>query len=88
MHINNLSFMLEYIFFHRTTCHLFKKTATTAGISAIITCAEASFIVKLAEDSDEKTLEKLEDYYDELMDIDRDLAEKKWIQLKISILLA
>ena len=69
--------MLEYIFFHKTTCHLFEKTATTSGISTIITCAEACFIVKLPEDSDEKTLEELEDYYDELMDMDRDLAEKE-----------
>jgi len=42
-----------------------KKTAITAGNSANISCAEAHFTVKLPEDSNEATLKKLEDNYDE-----------------------
>jgi predicted glycosyl hydrolase (DUF1957 family) len=69
--------MLEYIFFHEKTCHLFEKAATSAGIPAEISCVETCFTVKLPEDLDEVVLEKLENYYDELMDMDRDLAEKE-----------
>ncbi len=44
--------------------------------------ADDSFIVRLPEDLDEVILEKLENYYDELMDIelidiDRDLTEQQ-----------
>jgi hypothetical protein len=69
--------MLEYIFFNKKTCHLFEKTVTLAAISPIIDCADGCFTVRLPEDSNEVTLEKLEDYYDELMDIDRLLAERQ-----------
>ena len=67
--------MLDYIFFNRKTCDLFVESATSAGIAAIVDCADNCFTVKLPEDSDNKLLEKLEDYYDELLDMDRDLAE-------------
>ncbi len=69
--------MLEYIFFNRETCHLFEKTARLAAINPLINCADGCFTVRLPEDLDEVTLEKLEDYYDELMSIDRLLAEQQ-----------
>ena len=68
--------MLDYIFFNKITCDLFEKAAISAGIRPEIDCAEDCFTVRLPESSDETLLEKLEDYYDELMDMDRDLAEK------------
>ncbi|HHJ36021.1 MAG TPA: hypothetical protein ENJ87_09675 [Gammaproteobacteria bacterium] len=68
--------MLEYIFFNRTTCDLFEKSATSAGITVEISCADDCFTVRLSEDLDEAILEKLEDDYDELMDMDRNLAEE------------
>lgn len=68
--------MLEYIFFNKKTCQLFKNSATSSGITPTINCADDYFIVRLPEDSDEALLEKLEDYYDELMDVDRTLAEQ------------
>ncbi len=67
--------MLEYIFFNKKTCQLFEKSATSSGIAPILDCADDCFTVKLPEDLDEVILEKLEDYYDELMDMDRSLAE-------------
>jgi len=69
--------MLEYIFFNKKTCHLFEKSAISAGITPAIDCADECFTVKLPEDLDEVILEKLENDYDKLMDIDRDLTEQQ-----------
>lgn len=69
--------MLEYIFFNEITCQLFEKSATSSGITPVIICAEDSFTVRLNENLDEDLLQKLEDYYDELMDMDRTLAEQQ-----------
>lgn len=69
--------MLEYIFFNKKTCDLFASSATSSGICTEISCEDECFSVRLPEDSEEKVLEKLEDYYDELMDLDRSLAEQQ-----------
>ena len=69
--------MLEYIFFNEKPCQLFKKAAISAEIKLIMDCADDCFMVKLPEDVDENLLQKLEDYYDELMDLDRSLAEQQ-----------
>ena len=69
--------MLEYIFFNKKTCFLFEKAAISSGVKAVIDCKDEYFTVMLMEDSDEVVLEKLEDYYDELMDMDRNLSEKQ-----------
>lgn len=75
IHINNLLHMLEYIFFNKQTCDLFEKSAKSSGIKVIIDCEDEYFTVRIDEDSDESILEKLEVFYDELMDMDRSLAE-------------
>ena len=69
--------MLEYIFFNKKTCHLFEKTAKTAGIKPVINCADECFTVTIPEDLNEVILEKLENDYDKLMDLDRDLTEQQ-----------
>ena len=69
--------MLEYIFFNKKTCDLFEQTAILAGANPVIDCADECFTVRLPEDLDEVTLEKLENDYDKLMDIDRDLTEQQ-----------
>lgn len=69
--------MLEYIFFNKKTSKLFEKYAKSSGIKTIVDCADDSFTVRLSEDLDEDSLEKLEDYYDELLDMDRTLAEQQ-----------
>ena len=69
--------MLDYIFFTEKTCHLFEKTAILAAVNPVINCADGCFTVRLPEGLDEVTLQRLEDYYDELMDIDRLLAEEQ-----------
>ncbi len=69
--------MLDYIFFNKQTCHLFEKTAISAGINPTIDCADEGFTVTIPEDIDEVILEKLENDYDKLIDIDRDLTEQQ-----------
>jgi hypothetical protein len=69
--------MLEYIFFNKKTCHLFEKTAISAGIKPEIYYADECFTVRIPEDLDEVILEKLENDYDDLMDIDRDIIEQQ-----------
>jgi hypothetical protein len=69
--------MLDYILFNRETCNLFGKRAVSLGITPIFDYQDGSFTVTLSEDSDEKLLEQLEDYYDELLDLDRSLAEQQ-----------
>lgn len=68
--------MLKYIFFNKETCHLFEKSAISSEIKTIVDCADDYFTVRLPEDLDKVILEKLEDYDDELMDMDRALAEQ------------
>lgn len=77
--------MLEYIFFNKETCNLFEKSAISSGLKPIIDCQEEYFTVRLAEDSDEDILEKLDDFYDELIDMDRELAEQQQDDLSESI---
>lgn len=69
--------MLEFIFFNKKTCDLFADSASSPGIEPIIENEDESYIVRLPEDIDDVILEKLEDYYDELLDMDRDLAEQE-----------
>ena len=69
--------MLEFIFFNQKTCALFEKYASSLGIEPIIETEDESYIVRLSEESDEVILEQLEDYYDELLDMDRELAEEE-----------
>ena len=69
--------MLEYIFFNQKTCLLFEKAATSSGIKTVIGCEDEYYIARLSEDCDEVVLEQLEDYYDELMDMDRNLSERQ-----------
>ena len=70
--------MLDYIFCNKETCNLFENSAKSTGIKTIVDCADGCFTVRLPEDSDEVILEKLEDYYDELLDMDRSLAEQQY----------
>lgn len=69
--------MLEYIFFNKKTCQFFENYATLSEITTIVDFADGCFTVRLPEDLDEAILQKLEDYYDELMDFERTLAEQQ-----------
>lgn len=67
--------MLEYIFFNQKTCFLFEKAATSSGIKTVISYEDEYYTACLSEDLEENVLEQLENYYDGLMDMDRNLAE-------------
>ena len=69
--------MLEYIFFNKKTYKLFKKVAKSSGIKVQLHCEDEHFIARLPDDTDDEVIEKLEDYYDELMDLDRELLEQQ-----------
>ena len=69
--------MLEYVFFNKKTCQLFENYATLSEITTIVDFADDCFTVRLPKDLDEVILEKLEGYYDKLMDLDRTLAEQR-----------
>ena len=69
--------MLDYIFFNKKTCFLFEKAAISSGVKPEIDCEDEYYTARLSEDLDEVVLEQLEDYYDELMDMDRSLSERQ-----------
>ena len=69
--------MLEYVFFNRHPCNAFASHAESKGISVNVDQDDGSFIVTLPEDTDEELLESLEQLYDELIDLDRDIEEQK-----------
>lgn len=68
--------MLEFIFFHKKTCELFEKAAKSSEIITETVCNDDTFLVRLGEDIDEEVLDNLEDYYDELMNMDQALMEE------------
>ena len=69
--------MLEYVFFNQQPCNKFMERAANEGIEAIIHQQDESFIVNLPEDIDDDLQEALEQLYDELIDMDRDIEERK-----------
>lgn len=69
--------MLEYVFFNQQPCTAFTSHAKSKGIEVNIIEDDGSYIVTLSEDVDEILLDSLEQLYDELIDLDRDIEEQK-----------
>jgi hypothetical protein len=69
--------MLEYVFFNQHPCNAFASHAESKGISVNVNDDDGSFIVTLPEDTNEELLESLEQLYDELIDLDREIEEQK-----------
>jgi hypothetical protein len=69
--------MLEYIFFNKKIAELFIIRANEFQIASSLQPNDACFTVTLSEDENEDKLELLEDYYDELFEMDRDLSEQE-----------
>jgi hypothetical protein len=69
--------MLEYVFFNHHPCNTFVSHIENMGIDVSVSDDEGSFIVTLSEDIDEELLDALEQLYDELIDLDRDIEEQK-----------
>lgn len=69
--------MLEYVFFNKHPCNTFVSHAMSKGIDVDVNEDDGCFIVTLSEDVNEELLESLEQLYDELIDLDRDIEEQK-----------
>ncbi len=69
--------MLEYVFFNKHPCNTFVSHTKSKGIEVKVNEDDGCFIVTLPEDVNEELLESLEQLYDELIDLDRDIEEQK-----------
>jgi len=68
--------MIEYIFFHQKPCDLFCQFLAQLKISFETNKEETDIeglLVAIADDLDEDLSDKIEDYYDELLEMDESL---------------
>ena len=66
--------MLEYAFFHQRISGLFLDFVKQRGISAEVEQEELGIIVQIPEELDDQLLEKIEAYYDKLLDMTEELV--------------
>jgi len=67
--------VLEYIFFTRSTCDRFVARLRALAIAPDIENDGEAWLVAVPEDLDEPLADRIETFYDELMDADRELVE-------------
>ena len=69
--------MLEFIFFHQNISKLFTDFITGLGIEYRVKDAAETITVSVSEDVDDELVEKIEDEYDRLLDLSRDLTDSE-----------
>ena len=74
----NDQLLLEYIFFHKEPCDQFKQFLQTKGVELLKegideTDVEA-FVVYIADDLDDDLSEEIENFYDEMMELNESLV--------------
>lgn len=69
--------MLEFIFFHQNISKLFTDFIAGLGIEYRVKDDEETITVSVSEDVDDERVEKIEDEYDRLLDISRDLTDSE-----------
>lgn len=69
--------MLEFIFFHQNISKLFTDFIAGLGIEYRVKDDEETITVSISEDVDDERVEKIEDEYDRLLDISRDLTDSE-----------
>ena len=74
----NEQLLLEYIFFHKQPCDQFKEFLQNKHVELLKegideTDVEA-FVVYIADDLDEKISEEIEDFYDQMMELNESLV--------------
>lgn len=74
----NDDLLLEYIFFHQPPCHRFKQYLQKIGVEMLKegideTDVEA-FTVYIADNLDDDVSQQIEDFYDEMMELDESLV--------------
>ena len=69
--------MLEFIFFHQNISKLFTDFIAGLGIEYRVKDAAETITVSVSEDVDDELVEKIEDEYDRLLDLSRDLTDSE-----------
>lgn len=69
--------MLEFIFFHQNISKLFTDFIAGLGIEYRVKDAVETITVSVSEDLDDELVEKIEDEYDRLLDLSRDLTDSE-----------
>ena len=69
--------MLEFIFFHQNISKLFTDFIAGLGIEYRVKDAAETITVSVSEDLDDELIEKIEDEYDRLLDLSRDLTDSE-----------
>lgn len=69
--------MLEFIFFHQNISKLFTDFIAGLGIEYRVKDDEETITVSVSEDVDDERVEKIEDEYDRLLDLSRDLTDSE-----------
>ena len=69
--------MLEFIFFHQNISKLFTDFIAGLGIEYRVKDAAETITVSVSEDLDDELVEKIEDEYDRLLDLSRDLTDSE-----------
>ncbi len=67
--------MLEFIFFHHNICKLFTDFIAELNIEYQIADDGESITVSISEDVDDGLIEQIENHYDRLLDLSRDLTD-------------
>lgn len=69
--------MLEFIFFHHNISKLFTDFIAGLGIEYRVEDDEETITVSVPEDVDDEMIEQIEDEYDRLLDLSRDLTDSE-----------
>ncbi len=67
--------MLEYIFFNRSPFDRFVAYVREQGVLPRPETNDDGWLVGIPEDLDDALAQRIEDYYDRMMDLDRELVE-------------
>ena len=68
--------MLEYIFFHEKPFKLFVEFIKQLGLTPITVAEDDSFTLQIPEDTEDALVDRIEDRYDELFDMNRELFDE------------
>ena len=67
--------MLDYILFHEKPFKLFVAWLEARGLTPEINIDEGNYEISLPEDIDDDLLDDIDEYYDELMDMNQQLVD-------------
>jgi len=74
----NDDLLLEYIFFHQQPCDRFKQVLQQVGVETLKEGTDETDVegltVCISDDLDEEISEKIENFYDEMMELDESLV--------------